>query len=270
MEWHYADGQEKRGPFSDAQIQELISIGKIQPATLVWNPTFTQWQAAKDAALFPSEPPDLTSRKCIITGKTFPVSLMIQTPHGWVSAEGKDRYYQSLRENAPLPTAQGMTNARRDGRKFVIPVSGGQLPRRCVKTGVPVQDSELKIKTLYWCTPWAAISILASILIYLVLYLVLRKKVVVEIPLSAGGRAILRKHVFITISLVGAGIGLVVWGASYFDTLVGLIFVGILCIVAGLIYGVLKGNALRVSKIANGEAWLSGASPEFLDQLPEY
>lgn len=270
MEWYYADGQEKRGPLPETQIEALITSGVIQPTTLVWNSAFTQWKAARETALFPTLTADASAQRCIITGKTYPVSHMIKTQHGWVSTDGKDRYYQSLRENAPIPTAAGVTNARRAGRKFVIPVEGGQLPWRCVKTGEPVQEHDLKTKTLYWCTPWAALSILLSLLIYLILYLVLRKKLVVQIPLSPAGRSILRKHAFIACGLVIGGIAMAVYGFVNLDTLTWLPFLGILILLVGLIYGVMKANALRVTKIANGEAWLTGACPEFLDQLPEY
>ena len=270
MEWYYADGQEKRGPLSADEIQTLIAANRIQPATLVWNASLTQWTTAREAGLIPGTPAEPATQTCLVTGKIFPVSQMIKTQHGWVSAEGKDRYYQSLRENAPIPTAPGMTNARRSGRKIVIPVNGGQLPSRCVKTGEPVTESQMKTKTLYWCTPWAALSILLNLIVYLILYLALRKKVIVAIPMSQAGRTILRKHAFVAIGLAVGGIALTVVGFINLDRFGWLPFVGILLLLVGLIYGLIKANALRVSKIANGEAWLTGACTEFLSTLPEY
>ena len=268
MEWYYADGQEKRGPLSEAEIQALTASGRIQPATLVWNASFTQWKPAQETGFFAGA--ESTTQTCLITGKIFPVAQMIKTQHGWVSAEGKDRYYQSLRENVPIPTAPGMTNAKRDGRKIVIPVEGGQLPARCVKTGEPVTEAQIKLKTLYWCTPWAALSILLSLLVYLILYLVIRKKVIVRIPIGATGRSIVRKHALAATGIALGGIAVGVIGGINIDHYGWLIAVGVLMTLTGLIYAVYKANALRVTKVVDREAWLSGASPEFLATLPEY
>ncbi len=270
MEWYYADGKERRGPASDAQMQELASTGKIQPETLVWNSTLPDWKPARETALFPTPGTDAGNQRCIITGKIYPVSLMIKTQHGWVSNEGKDRYYQSLYENVPLPVASGSTNARRDGKKFVIPVAGAQMPPCCVKTGEPVSLDGLKPKTLYWCTPWAALSILISLLIYLILYLVLRKKVVLQIPLSPAGKTIIRKRAFIATGVCLGGIALIILGGVTFDLLAWRIFTGFLGRLGGLLYPSYRERALRVTKVIGDLAWVTGAGPQFLNRLPEF
>ena len=45
MNWYYATGQDRRGPVSGEQFQELVSTGQITPQTLVWNESMTAWQA---------------------------------------------------------------------------------------------------------------------------------------------------------------------------------------------------------------------------------
>jgi len=273
MSWYYAEGRERRGPISASEIQQLIAAGSILPATLVWNDTMAEWKPASETSLFASvagAAPVAATQKCIITGKMFPVNQMIRTEHGWVSAEGKDLYYQSLRENAPLPTAAGVSNARRDGNKIVVPVSGAQLPRRCVKTNQPVTETEVKNKTLYWYPPLIALSILISLLIFLILYLVMRKKIIIDIPLSRDGRGIVRKHWAIVWALLLGGVVLFIAGIANIDRAGWLIVIGLLVGLAGLIYSAYKGVLLRPTKLKDGEVWLAGACPEFLDSLPKY
>ncbi len=128
----------------------------------------------------------------------------------------------------------------------------------------------MKSKTLYWCNPWAALTILLNVPIHLIVYLAIRKKVIVAIPLSPGGKAILRKHAFIAIGLGVAGVAAIIIGIAQVDRLASLIALGFILLLTGLIYGLFKANALRVAKIKNGEAWITGACPEFLETLPEY
>ncbi len=99
MEWFYAEGNERRGPVDDAQFKQLAAAGKIRPDTLVWHAALPNWQAYSTVAS--AEPPPVPLRdgwqRCIILGREFPESQMVRTEHGWVSAEAKDTYYQSLR-----------------------------------------------------------------------------------------------------------------------------------------------------------------------------
>lgn len=267
-QWYYAEQNERRGPVPEAQMRNLIATGQLTPDTLVWNAALTEWTPARSTELFTTTPPG--QERCIITGKYFERSQMIQTKDGWVSAEGKDAYYQSLREGAPIPAADGVSNARRDRKYVVVPAGQPRLPLRCIKTNSPVTPAQCRRRTLYWYSPWIALSILISILIFLILYLVLRKKVVIEIPLSDAGRKRVRLHAAIA-WLAGLGaIGLVVAGFSAPESLGLLAVAGLLLFLAALVYGSYKGTALRVAKLRNGEAWLSGAGPEFLASLPPY
>lgn len=268
MDWYYAEGSQKRGPLPELEIKSRIASGAITPETLVWNASFTDWKKARETSLF-AETLEPGHQRCIITGKIYPESQMLKTERGWVSAEGKDVYYQSLREGAPIPTSSGVSNARRDGKKVVVPAEGARLPMRCVKTNQPVTDAEVTPKTLYWASPILALTILISILIYLIIYLIVRKKVVIPLPLSAAGKGIMRKHLFISLGICVAGIVALVVGAVNSHGAAGvLILVGVLMVLGGLVYGVIRASALRIAKMKDGEVWLVGACPEFLDSLP--
>ena len=268
MDWFYAEGKERRGPLPESELASLVAAGKITPDTLVWNSTMTAWQPAGKTSLFPAAD---GTQVCIITGKSYPHSQMIQTEHGWVSAEGRDTYYQCLREGVPFSAASGLPNARRDGKKIVVPVQGARFPLRCVKTNEPVAADSLKMKTLWWCPPLVFLSILLNILILLVLYLVFRKPVKLEIPLSAAGRGIVRKHAFIGSGVALLGLALLCVGIAYSGTaFAGLILLGAVMVLFGLIWAAIKANALRVTNLKNGETWLAGAGEAFLASLPAY
>lgn len=274
MNWHYAEGKEQRGPFPEDKIRDLIATGVVTGDTLVWHKGLSDWCPARDTELFGAPPPTAASsapelHRCIVTGKLFPASQIIQTSDGPVSHEGKDLYYQSRREGAPLPLAEGLSNARSDGKYVVVPVDSPRLPLRCVKTNTPVAAAEAKAKTLYWSPPLLALTILLNVLIFLVLYLIFRKRVQLDIPLAAAGRSQLRKHAAIAWAIVLGGVGCFVTGIVE-PSLVILILPAFLLILAGLIYGNIKATKLRVAKLRNGEAWLAGTCPEFRASLPRY
>lgn len=277
MDWYYAEGNERRGPIGETELLAKVAAGQIARETLVWNQTFTGWQAAGNTSLFANvtpapvaapNPAGEETHVCIITNKTFPVSQMIQTEHGWVSAEGRDAYYQSLRERVPIPTAAGASNARADGKRVVVPVADPRLPRRCFKTNDPVPDVEFKTRTLYWCTPWVFLAILLNLLIALILYLVLRKKVRLAVPLSDAGRTVLNKHRWIAIGIAVASLALIVAGIAM--QAYALIPLGIVGVIIAMAYGGYKGSLVRVTKLQDGYAWLAGASPAYLASLPPY
>lgn len=284
MDWFYAVNDERKGPVTDAQLPALISAGKISPDTLVWNQSMVDWKPAGQTSLFPSKNPATSNASpaprpgehiCIITGKSFPPAQLIKTEHGWVSAEGKDVYYQSIREGAPIPLATGQTNARADGKNIVVPIADGRLPHRCIKTNQPVTEDEVKRKALYWSTPAIFFAILINLLVVIILHYVLRKKVMIDIPLSRQGQAIVTKNKIIAWSAFFGGFalfitGMVAAGNQAGTAMIMLIPVGLLVLLFGLAFGVRKGCALRVVKLKEGNAWLAGASKEYLASLPSY
>ena len=62
MNWHYAEGSEARGPVTDAELEALISAGKVAPGTLVWHEGMAAWlpcaqvKGTSGAAAAPSVP----------------------------------------------------------------------------------------------------------------------------------------------------------------------------------------------------------------------
>jgi uncharacterized RDD family membrane protein YckC len=58
MNWYYTDQGQQTGPVNDAQFEELVRSGKIQPDTLVWREGMAAWQSYREVkTLSPSSSP---------------------------------------------------------------------------------------------------------------------------------------------------------------------------------------------------------------------
>src|SRR5262249_44534738 len=44
MAWYYAEAGQQAGPVDDAQLEQLLQSGRIQPDTLVWREGMANWQ----------------------------------------------------------------------------------------------------------------------------------------------------------------------------------------------------------------------------------
>lgn len=51
--WHYAIGNERHGPVSQADLDALIQNGTVTRDTLVWSEGMSDWQRAGDTGLLP-------------------------------------------------------------------------------------------------------------------------------------------------------------------------------------------------------------------------
>lgn len=56
--WYFADGDEERGPVTEAQIRTLIGTGNLKPDDLVWKEGMDDWAPAEEIpGLFDKQPP---------------------------------------------------------------------------------------------------------------------------------------------------------------------------------------------------------------------
>jgi hypothetical protein len=46
--WYFADGDEERGPVTEAQIRTLIGTGNLKPDDLVWREGMDDWLPAAE------------------------------------------------------------------------------------------------------------------------------------------------------------------------------------------------------------------------------
>jgi hypothetical protein len=63
MNWHYVSAGQAVGPISAPELEKLVQSGVIQPGTLVWNPSMTEWKpySSVKAAAASSLPPGATA-----------------------------------------------------------------------------------------------------------------------------------------------------------------------------------------------------------------
>jgi uncharacterized RDD family membrane protein YckC len=113
VNWYYAKGKERTGPFDETQFQELVRSGEITPSTLVWNETLSGWKRygeIRDAAYgaAPDPVPDIPSSNesqtggimgaCSQCGRSFPEGDLLIFEGRKVCAACKPAFVQRLRE----------------------------------------------------------------------------------------------------------------------------------------------------------------------------
>jgi hypothetical protein len=158
----------------------------------------------------------------------------------------------------------------RKGRVLVMR-KGVQLPARCVKSNVPA-ERRLK-RSLYWHHPTIYLSILISILIYVILALILRKSATIYIGLSDEWFAKRHRAMLVgwllflaSIAMLVAGIGM----QDQSDAFPWLIAASPLVFLFGAIYGLLGARMVTAVRISDEYVWLKGVHPDFLADLPEW
>ena len=138
------------------------------------------------------------------------------------------------------------------------------LPQRCVKCNAPTQHT-LK-RNLRWHHPAVYISILGSLLLYLVLALVLSKSATVHVGLCETHLAARKRDIIITCFLV-----LVSFASFYFAAMtedMNLVFVGAIAFLGGVIYGIVRTKVVAPQKIDDHYVWLTGVNDNYLQQFP--
>ena len=162
-----------------------------------------------------------------------------------------------------------------NGQQLVI-THRAVLPGVCVKTGTPAHE-KLK-KEFMWAPPWLILTVLASPVIYVILFLIMRKKMTIELPLSAEYAAKRKRNVMISnimiivcLIITIAGIYLTVTDRRINDTMSVIYGSSILVGFLGmLIFAVVKssvGAVLKPTKIDDQWGWFNGAHPDFLRQI---
>ena len=134
--WYFVESNQQSGPVDDAEFARLVSQGRIQAATLVWNETMTNWvpyaqmRAASvqrqaealatgtaagtpGAGLAPlraaAAGTDATAPEaihCAGCGQSFPADEVIPINGQWICAGCKPLALQKLREGVDSPTTR--------------------------------------------------------------------------------------------------------------------------------------------------------------------
>lgn len=103
MDWYYAEGEERQGPFDEAEFAGLVSAGRIQDETYVWNstmgPDWIQYREVRSSqGIKASAHAGGGPRRCVECGQLFASDEVIEYQGDFVCGSCKPVYFQRLRE----------------------------------------------------------------------------------------------------------------------------------------------------------------------------
>jgi hypothetical protein len=146
------------------------------------------------------------------------------------------------------------------------------FPPICALTGVPTEA--VKKKTFAWTPGWTKVLILGGLLPYVVVSLILTKRMAVRLPLREGkhGHWLVRQAFLVVGVLFAINlfiIGGILAGGADDGTLSGIVaMAGILLLLFALITGlVLMNKSIRPIEITDHEMRLGGIHPNFKEAL---
>jgi uncharacterized RDD family membrane protein YckC len=114
MYWYYAEDEIQIGPLTDSEFEELVRIGKIEDATMVWHDGLAGWQSYGSLRNPQPVPVAGTSMpvaisaaapalKCSQCHREFPADDLIRYQDSWICSNCKPLFFQRLREGLPAP-----------------------------------------------------------------------------------------------------------------------------------------------------------------------
>lgn len=153
---------------------------------------------------------------------------------------------------------------RVDGRCLVV-TSGTILPACCVKSNLPVAESEVKWKRLRWCSPWVSLWIILSGLLLIIAYFLVRKNCNLAYGLQPNIRKKYRMWKMLKILAVFVLLFSLPYSAAYASTSVMLtVFILFFAAVVSLFFG---NSPLYVQSYKDGLFWIGGFSEEYLQRI---
>lgn len=154
----------------------------------------------------------------------------------------------------------------RDKSKMIVS-HDSQLPDRCIKCNAPAPGPKLK-KKLTWHHPALYLLYFVALIIALIIALALRKTMIVDLGLCEEHMKKYRRNVVITWLLMLLGAGGFVVGAMGEDRT--LLMLGLLSLLAGVIFAIVAGRIVIATKIDDNFAWLKGINKDYLNALPQW
>jgi hypothetical protein len=271
VEWHFEQNGRAMGPVSDSQLEELVRVGTVADATLVWHAGLEGWRpygTLRPRAAPPRSPASPTvsgqgaQESCAECGRPFPADDMLFLNNTWICAQCKPVFIQKLKEGL----RGGRLSLWRQGRTLVMR-QDAELPDRCVKCNAPVNGAKLR-RNLYWHHPGLYLLIFLNLLIYLIVALFVRKRAKIALGLCEKHRATRVKAIAAAWILVLLGIGLLVGGIVIENGWLGVS--GVILLLAGMIYGLIRGRIVTPRRIDKEHVWLNGVCAEYLENLPDW
>ena len=271
MEWHFEQNGKPTGPVSDSQLEELVRVGTVTHATLVWHAGLEGWRPYGTLRPVTTQPPSLAAptvsgqgrqERCAECGRVFPADDMLFLNNTWICAQCKPVFIQKLKEGMSV----GRLNLWRQGRTLVMRLDA-VLPDRCVKCNAPVNGAKLP-RNIYWHHPGLFLLIFLNLLIYVIVALIVRKRAKISVGICEKHRSIRMKAIAAAWLLALLGIGLLVGGIVSENG--WLVTSSIILLLAGFIYGVVRGRIVTPRRIDKEHVWLNGVCAEYLENLPDW
>ena len=163
------------------------------------------------------------------------------------------------------PPSHGMNTVWRNNSLLVM-TKEALLPNRCIKCNAPA-DEQLKRK-LTWHHPALYLLALASLLIYVVVAMVVRKTATVNVGLCEEHSSARRRNIAITWALGLAMVASFVVAVMIDDGTFAVL--GIVLLLATCIYGIVTLRVVAPTKIDDYCVWLKGVNADYLQQFPEW
>ena len=160
----------------------------------------------------------------------------------------------------------------RDGHLLVTALTS-ELPDRCVKCNGPADGYRLR-KTYYWHpSAWYLMIIFPGILIYAIVAMIIRKKITIGIGLCPMHRSKRKNSLLIGWLLFSFGVlgliaGIAVSANSRGDDGVIVVLAGVALLFFSALWAIFGVRLLTPRKADKQFAWFSGASPEFMREIP--
>jgi hypothetical protein len=175
-----------------------------------------------------------------------------------------DNPFRAPMEMHPFSTPVSSGQFERDDMQLIVR-SGAVLPPFCVKTGEPVSAEGMVTKTITWSPIWVVVIFLASPLIGLIVYFIVRKKCEITYGLSAAMKSKYwtRRLIALVVAL-GCFAGIFV--AGNMDYLMVAILSGVGAVMA-LAVAVVGTAPLSAANHVNGRFWVKGCSRGFLSRI---
>ena len=149
-------------------------------------------------------------------------------------------------------------------KQCLVVKSGVILPPRCVKTNVLVEGKPRK-KTLTWAHPAWLLLFLVNIIVGLIVYALVQKKCKIQFSLCDEERLKYRKRAWMIAALILAAFG---FGAGAIATEEYLLFIPCAVLVfSGLLFAIVAGAPIRLTRARGEEFWVKGCGPEFLQSF---
>ncbi|HZQ91360.1 MAG TPA: hypothetical protein VFA60_06180 [Terriglobales bacterium] len=163
------------------------------------------------------------------------------------------------------PQAAPLVSLGFEGDELRVP-QGATLPNFCVKCGAP--GTKPLDKNFFWHNKWLFLLILISPIIYIIVALIVRKKMHLVVPLCDQHSAARKRNIWIGVAMLAVWLPLGITGSAIGgDIEPAAWLLGMALFVAGIIVISMSAAVLRPTYIDPVYGKFTGASQEFRSRL---